>query len=67
MVTMAQLETNSTPRRRRRQTKRSRMGCRTCRCDETPGGCTKRLSKRFKCQGSDLDRLPNKAAAGQGA
>ncbi|KAE8165699.1 hypothetical protein BDV40DRAFT_59272 [Aspergillus tamarii] len=68
---MAQQQSNSAPRRRRGQTKRSRTGCRTCRirhlkCDETPGGCRNCFSKGFTCEGSDVDRLPNRAAASQG-
>ncbi|KAL5339855.1 hypothetical protein BJX70DRAFT_140567 [Aspergillus crustosus] len=51
------------PKRRRKFTKRSLTGCRTCRarhirCDEAPGSCNNCSSTGRKCDGYDLSRLP---------
>ncbi|CAK47742.1 transcriptional regulator family: Fungal Specific TF [Aspergillus niger] len=51
--------------RRRRSSKKSKTGCRTCRlrhvkCDETPGMCQRCTSTGRKCDGYDAERLPNR-------
>ncbi|KAL2855895.1 hypothetical protein BJY01DRAFT_195717 [Aspergillus pseudoustus] len=53
----------SPPKRRRKSSKRSLTGCRTCRarhikCDEGPGECNNCTSTGRTCDGYDLARLP---------
>ncbi|KAL2823319.1 hypothetical protein BDW59DRAFT_163478 [Aspergillus cavernicola] len=60
---------------RRTRFSKSKTGCRTCRfvsyaaygtgarhvkCDESPGSCRRCTSSGFKCEGYDLERLPQK-------